>query len=415
MIQEFRVRNFLSFRQEQALSFVPTSDSYLEDKYCVQINQEVRLLKTAFIYGANGSGKTNLLIAINFLKNIITTAPANNNEPIEIDQFLLDTYSIDESSSFSTTFYIGGKKYIYDVELNDEIIIKEDLIYYPGVRKTKLFSRYYDSENNLSVIEFGTHVKLSRNEAIILQGNTLNNSTVLATLTKVNIANNILNEVLLFFKISVQNTLEPEHSMETFVIRNIEESKVCKEEILSLLKKGGFNISDLEVKSQEIEVTSDIQKIIEGAHFSEEKKNSIIAKGKIENKELIFLHKTSTGVYSLKSGVESSGTMRYIGMLTLLHSLIHDKSVMLIDEIEASLHYFLLRDFINLFLDNKETQSQLIFSTHDINILNEDFIRRDVIWFAEKNAEGETILERLPSKGLHKNVSIYNAYKKGLI
>lgn len=415
MIQEFRLRNFLSFRQEQTLSFVPTSDSYLEEKYCISVNEDIKLLKTAFLYGANGAGKTNLLAAINFLKEIVTIAPTNNNELIGVDQFLLDDESKNLNSYFSITFYIEEKRYIYEIELNDDVIIKEDLTYYPGIRKTKLYSRFYDPQASLSVIEFGTHVKLSKNDIVILQGNTLNNSTVLATLTKVNIANSILNNVLNFFRGIVQNILEPNHSLEDFLIKEIENNPDCKKEILTLIEKGGFNICDLDIKHEEIEVTPEMKKMIESAPFSDERKKSILDKGKIENKELILLHKTSTGIYRLNSGVQSRGTMRYLGMLTLLHRLIHNKTIMCIDEIESSLHYILLRDFIRLFLENGKNQSQLIFTTHDINILDENFIRRDVVWFAEKNTDGETILERLSSKGLHKNVSIYNAYKKGRI
>lgn len=415
MIQEFRVRNFLSFKQEQVLSFVPTADSTLEDQYCIFVNEHVRLLKTAFIYGANGSGKTNLLSAINFLKRIVTKALNNNNDSVGIDQFLLDDTSNQLSSFFSIIFYLERKKYIYEIELNNNTILKEELIYYPGIRRTRLYSRFYDPDTAQSVIDFGNHVKLNKNDAIIIQGNTLNNSTVLATLSKVNVANSILNDVFNYFQGVIQNILAPDHDMDDFLIKKIENDKNCKDAILEFLKKGGFNISGLDVEKEEMEVTPEMRKVIENIPFNEEERKNILDKGKIENKRLILFHKTTSGIYNLSSDVQSRGTMRYLGMLALLYKLVHEDSVMCVDEIESSLHYTLLQDFIRLFLENGKNQSQLIFSTHDINILDEDFIRRDVVWFTEKNVDGETILERLSSKGIHKNVSIYNAYKRGRI
>ena len=84
----------------------------------------------------------------------------------------------------------------------------------------------------------------------------------------------------------------------------------------------------------------------------------------------------------------------------------------MIDELESSMHYELLSYFIRVFLANSENNSQLLFTTHDINLLNEDYIRRDVIWFTDKNGCGETQLIRLSTLGLHKTLSVYNAYKQ---
>ena len=83
------------------------------------------------------------------------------------------------------------------------------------------------------------------------------------------------------------------------------------------------------------------------------------------------------------------------------------------DEVETSIHYELLSYFIKLFLANSEGMSQLLVTTHDINLLNEDFIRRDSVWFTDKNKNGATSLKRLSALGLHKTMNPYNAYKQG--
>jgi hypothetical protein len=84
-----------------------------------------------------------------------------------------------------------------------------------------------------------------------------------------------------------------------------------------------------------------------------------------------------------------------------------------IDEVETSIHYELLSYFIKVFIANSDKTSQMLLTTHDINLLNEDYIRRDTIWFTDKDEAGETNIVRLPSLGLHKNLSPYNAYKQG--
>ena len=100
-------------------------------------------------------------------------------------------------------------------------------------------------------------------------------------------------------------------------------------------------------------------------------------------------------------------------MAVILRKLLQQNSIVIIDEVETSLHYELLSYFIKVFLANSEKNSQLIMTTHDINLLNEDFIRRDSVWFTDKDRDGETHLTRLSSMGLHKNLSPYNAYKQG--
>ena len=135
-------------------------------------------------------------------------------------------------------------------------------------------------------------------------------------------------------------------------------------------------------------------------------------KGVVTSEELSFVHHTEYGEKELDESLESRGTKRYMGLATVLYDLLVRGVVLPIDEIETSIHYELLSYFIKVFLVNSKKGAQLIFSTHDINMLDEDYIRRDVIWFTDKNGCGETQLVRLSSLGLHKTLSVYNAYKQ---
>ena len=126
----------------------------------------------------------------------------------------------------------------------------------------------------------------------------------------------------------------------------------------------------------------------------------------------MFTHHTNYGDKELDENLESRGTKRYMGLATILFDLLVRGIILPIDEIETSIHYELLSYFIRVFLVNSKRQAQIVLTTHDINLLDEDYIRRDVIWFTDKNDRGETQLLRLSSLGLHKTMSVYNAYKQ---
>lgn len=413
MISEFRVKNFLSFKEEQILSFEATSDQNNEDYYCIEIKEGVRLLKTAVIYGANASGKTNLLESLNFLRELILRSPKDKNKEIGVDPFLLDDYSKNERTSFSISFFIKEIKFIYTLSLDDKRIYEENLLYYPSVQPAKLYVRTYNEKSDSTEIIFGSHLKLGKKDRLIIIGNTLNNCTVLASFGKSNVASSLLNEIFEYFAHTMKDILRPNSDLSDFTIKALEKEPEMKNFILSLLFESDFNISNLEIQKDDLVITPEVAKMIENSPIPEDIKKGYLEKGKIENPELVYTHKTGKGFYLLPEGAESRGTIRYTGMATILYRLIKQEAILPIDEIESSLHFELISYFIKLFLVNGEKYSQLIFTTHDINLLDEDFIRRDTVWFAEKNEEGETSLERLSDKGLHKNTSPYNAYRQG--
>ena len=134
--------------------------------------------------------------------------------------------------------------------------------------------------------------------------------------------------------------------------------------------------------------------------------------GVFHKEQFVFTHRTAEGTYQLPESVESSGTFQMLMLSVLLYKILHGESIMVIDEIESSLHYELLSYFVRTFIASSDIPSQLFFTTHDLNLLNEDFIRRDTIWFTEKDEYGASSLVRLPQYGLHKNTSPYNAYRQ---
>jgi AAA15 family ATPase/GTPase len=186
-----------------------------------------------------------------------------------------------------------------------------------------------------------------------------------------------------------------------------------KKFILHFLKASDFNISDISIHEEAPTITPEMVLMIKNTPGMPEKaKEDILKTGTLHSDEMYFVHRTSNGEKELDESLESRGTKRYLGLATLLYDLLVHGVVLPIDEVETSIHYELLSYFIKVFLVNSKRGGQLILSTHDINLLDEDYIRRDVIWFTDKNDAGETQLIRLSTLGLHKSLSVYNAYKQ---
>ncbi len=416
MIAEFKVKNFLSIKTEQVLSFEPTADTLMRDEYTVEVKEGVRLLKMALIYGANASGKTNILAALSFFRDLMRKAPEDKNTEVEITPFLLDNDSRNEPTEFTMNFYLENERYILYVKLDRERIYEETLTYYPGVRPAKLYVRNYNIETDKSDIKFGNELKLSKDSKKILSGNTFNNSSVLAAFGKSNVERTKLNIVYDFFTKHINDVLDPVMSLSSYIKRNLDKDKDgnLKNFLKDILRASDFNICDLKLEKEEEMITPELEKAIQSAdNIPDNAKQDILQKGKINNFSLQFKHHTDNGYFELPEELESRGTIRFMGMAVILKQLLQDNRIICIDEVETSLHYELLSYFIKVFLGNSQKASQLIMTTHDINLLNESFIRRDAVWFTDKDSIGQTHLVRLSSFGLHKNLSPYNAYRQG--
>lgn len=415
MIAEFKFKNFFSIRSEQVLSFEPTMDTFGKDEYCYEVKDGVNLLKIATIYGANASGKTNILMALSFFRDLMVDLPKDRTEEIDFTPFLLDDESRKSKTEMSMAFYLEKERYNLSVVLDNKRIYSEKLEFYPGTQPAVLYNRVYNQESDISEVKFGNKLGIGKKGQAAIVGNTINNCTVLAAFGKSNVESSRLNIVYNFFSSSVKDILQPQVSLTTFAKKNIDDDKdgSLKRFLVSFLKASDFNISDIELKEEEVLITPEMQKMIEVAPIPEEAKKQMFQKGKITNAELMFSHTTDHGDFVLPEGMESRGTIRFMGIAVLLKQLLLEQKIILVDEMETSLHYELLAYFIKVYLANSCNPSQLILSTHDINLLDEDFIRRDTIWFTDKNNSGETILTRLSSLGLHKNLSPYNAYRQG--
>ena len=396
MIAEIKFKNMFSFRDETVLSFEADKSKDLESYHVVELAPDVKLLKLAVIYGANASGKSNIIKVCDFIRSFITCTPLNKAELIKIVPFLLNRTSKEQASEFSVSFYaMNGDKairYVYSVLLETTHIVRENLIYYLSQQPATVFER--SMENNVSSIKFGQKVKISTaaKEEITLK--CLPNMSVFAAYMQVNTNIAEMETALQYLTKQMMPAIVPTSSLSRYAEEAIKK-ETAKEYILRYLQEADFNISNISSKEQETK------------------------KGVVNY--TMYQHKVSSGLggndyYEFPELYESDGTIRTFGLASQIQNSIGSNAFLAVDEIESSLHPKLIEYMIERFLKESK-QAQLLLTTHYDGLLGEeDLLRKDNIWFAEKNTDGASVLYPLTDfKGLNRISSLQKAYKFGKV
>ena len=394
MIAEIKFKNMFSFRDETVLSFEADKSKDLESYHVVELAPDVKLLKLAVIYGANASGNSNIIKVCDFIRSFITCTPLNKAELIKIVPFLLNRTSKEQASEFSVSFYaMNGDKairYVYSVLLETTHIVRETLIYYLSQQPATVFER--SMENNVSSIKFGQKVKISTaaKEEITLK--CLPNMSVFAAYMQVNTNIAEMETALQYLTKQMMPAIVPTSSLSRYAEEAIKK-ETAKEYILRYLQEADFNISNISSKEQETK------------------------KGVVNY--TMYQHKVSSGLggndyYEFPELYESDGTIRTFGLASQIQNSIGSNAFLAVDEIESSLHPKLIEYMIERFLKESK-QAQLLLTTHYDGLLGEeDLLRKDNIWFAEKNTDGASVLYPLTDfKGLNRISSLQKAYKFG--
>ena len=394
MIAEIKFKNMFSFRDETVLSFEADKSKDLESYHVVELAPDVKLLKLAVIYGANASGKSNIIKVCDFIRSFITCTPLNKAELIKIVPFLLNRTSKEQASEFSVSFYaMNGDKairYVYSVLLETTHIVRETLIYYLSQQPATVFER--SMENNVSSIKFGQKVKISTaaKEEITLK--CLPNMSVFAAYMQVNTNIAEMETALQYLTKQMMPAIVPTSSLSRYAEEAIKK-ETAKKNNLRHLQEADFNISNISSKEQETK------------------------KGVVNY--TMYQHKVSSGLggndyYEFPELYESDGTIRTFGLASQIQNSIGSNAFLAVDEIESSLHPKLIEYMIERFLKESK-QAQLLLTTHYDGLLGEeDLLRKDNIWFAEKNTDGASVLYPLTDfKGLNRISSLQKAYKFG--
>lgn len=391
MIQELKIRNFLSFRDEIEFSFEATKDRSFEDYQVVEVAPNIRLLRFAIILGANASGKSNILKAFDFLRVFWTDNHESLDEPTKVIPFLLDTSTPNEPTCFELKFWVNGVKYWYILRVNRKYVENETLYYYKSHQPTKIFGRTY--EDGRSYIKFNPEViKISKVAEEQLGLKCLPNISFFVARNKINISLPLIDTALNWLKDKIMPYIDPFTDLYEYAGKRIHNNDSLKEHLLDFIHRADFNIKELQA----------------------ERGNNLLSKIKTQ-----FLHtvENERGIeeYVLPFRLQSEGTLRTIEVETAIYEAIKENAFIAIDEIESSLHPDLVEFIIEQFLKTK-SESQLLVTTHYDSLLDtvNDLIRKDSVWFTEKDASGNTALYSLVDfKGLNKTSSFQKSYRNG--
>ena len=387
MIVNFSIQNFGSIKDKQTLSFEADASEHLEDTYVLHTAGK-RLLKLALIYGANASGKTTVLKALDFLRDLVVNPKEKKTDILNFSPYLFDTKTPQQPTELSIEFIHEEVCYQYEVAFTGQAVISEAL-YIDTFERVLVFSRTTDIEGQLTKISFGDKITLEKSALQVLELNTLWNNTVLGGFLKTNINLEEFRQVINWFRNYLKPIIAPRTLLGRYVTDKIDEKEIVKEEVLEILKKADFNISDIIIERRK-----DPRKGIDRINlFSEHMVNDIS--------------------YKLPMEQESEGTKRFYGFAGLLALLIKTPTILSIDELESSLHPDLYTHFLLSFLQNSQ-QSQLIATTHNRELLGEtDIFRNDAIWFTDKGEDCATQLYSLADFDTSTIKNILNAYKIG--
>jgi len=419
MLVEFTVGNYRSFREEQSLSLVASKDTELTSN-CVDQNK-FRLLKTAGIYGPNASGKSNLIRALSTMKTIIEE-PAKPGEKLPVTAFRLDDKYSNKPSSFEVTFYKEKIRYQYGFTSTSERICDEWLYAYPKGRIRDAAQRWFDRKFNRKTgkteWKFGPYLKGEKEK---LKNRTKNNVLFLSAGAQWN--NKQLTAIYEWFSKKVLIILPSERSPALTIDMLMSSEKDAKwkevayDYINSMMQRADFGIHRVNIKKEKFAPDEiEIRKIVFPPDVPEEVRKEILRdlKGKIEV-EFIHQAKPTRKDVRFSNTEESDGTRRFFELAGPWLLAILERMTLFVDELESSLHPYLVRELIK-FIQNpklKRKGAQLIFATHDTTLLEPDLFRRDQIWFTEKDQHSSTRLYPLSDYKPRKDEAIQKGYLSG--
>lgn len=435
MIVSFSVSNFRSFSSEQTLSLVASNrlSSSHEDHACSIPNSKEKVLKTAVLYGANGAGKSNLFKALRYFKTI-ALKPRKKNSGIEREKFRFGA-NVDEASVFDLQFITNSKLYRYGVKVDDNRIIEEWLCEVVGAKQKILYERITDQKGNVHVESGKAKFNRGKLGALIKVGGPQNQSflaTIQATLDSLDYGSE-LTEVINWFDDnltfigpdasygSLGHLLASNSDFLTFAgnfLRSAstgvnhlhpQKTEISEEELRNLLPKKFVS-----------KLLEDIVEDKDGiAVISLEQGNELLIERSEENHfyriSIQAAHEHQPGkIIPLDLNEESDGTRRLLNLLPALHLLQTGNAVFFIDEIDRSMHPILARQFLEFFLKSCQGgRHQIIITTHESNLLDLDMLRRDEIWFAEKDQAGASHLYSLADFNVRTDQDIRKRYLQG--
>ncbi len=432
MIVSFSVENFRSFDSEATLSLVASNRLAGEHgNHAIAIpGASAKVLRTAVIYGANGAGKSNLFKALNYLRSLTHPIYARENEGTGRDAFRFGVRA-DTPSAFDLQFIADQRLYRYVVKLDDSQVIEEWLGEVIDGRQRMIFQRGQDRD-----VVLGDQVKGHARLVALATVGAPPNQSFLRTIATAGLPPTDVGPEL----VSVRNwfwlvlDLVPPGEPHVSLWRKLNEDPSLLDFASSFLRASSTGVDRLEISKSQIssdELSGFVgepraRQIIDQAQLGRPR---FIRAGRVAGDAWIEIggpegyrlvrfqsaHKTQDGrTFNMDLDDESDGTRRLLDLLPALHQMRNRGGVYFVDEIDRSMHPILVRHLLEFFLSScADSSGQLIITTHESNLLDLSLLRRDEIWFAEKDREQATHLYSLAEFQVRKDLEIRKHYLQG--
>lgn len=411
MIETFIIKNYRSYRDRTELSFVASNKEGGKKKdlppvWYKEINGK-RILRLLLCVGLNGTGKSKMFSALNYLRMIATAKPQKPSDKPEYRPFLLDNHSSTIPTELALTYYIEDVCFSYNIKISSECIEEEELKLVQS-RSSRVFYRFHNKELDKVVINYGNACDLSKSDQHDLEVNTLANASVLSTFGALNLESQILTKNFDYFENHISMVHKSDKNLaDKLQTGDVDKDRALKKLLLRLLNDVGTNICDYVIEEASLNISelkaNGAPDIVINAMMEQ------YPSGIITHKNLRFIHSTIDGENGLDFELESLGTKNIIRLLVVLYDVILGEKSTCIDEIEYGIHTKALAFILKMYLTIAEN-CQLIVATHDLSLLNADFLRRDAVRLFEKDEYGSTNVRRRDY--LHNTISFYKTYEK---
>lgn len=393
MLIQLSVENFLSFRTRQTLSLVRASGDELMASNTFDAPGEMNLLRSAVIYGPNAGGKTNLLVALQAMQEIVlqSATESQTGDSLPVTPFRLSQATRQKPCEFEVIFIADGVRYQYGFAATDDRIVEEWLLAFPRGRQQRWLSRQWNAANNAYDWQLGNSLAGAKQ---LWKKSTRDNALFLSTAVQLN--SEQLRPIYTWFRETLRMANLGGWSR-SFSASLCKKGESERSRIMDYLRAADVGIHDVAVEEKQYE--------------SEDLPDSMSEPLKEEIKGRSYLKITTSHVDAEGSTVhfdfddESHGTRRIFALAGPWIDSLNNGRIVIIDELDVALHphltEFLVRLFNNSTINAKN--AQLIFTTHDTSILNQDVFRRDQIWFCEKGEDHASTIYPLtdfsPRKG----------------
>lgn len=397
MILEIRLSNFFSIMDEVVLDMQAANIQTKKAKALAGHtfkHKGIHLLKTVAIYGANASGKSNIIKAIRACVGMIYNSH-NHNENTVFPFTPFKFGGSDKPSTFFIRFIMEGVEYEYSFSMTTTAIIKEELYYSPNGRRATVFTRDESKgPEKKSIYDCKSGIRRPMDVAANTSQKTLfiSRASQMGRELAQKVFRYFNEQFVLYFANYNTDTIE----------RLLEENR---EQLLNVLRIADSDIININSRSEQRSYTTAI--------FDPQNNNNIVSMDNIQKPQLVITtyHRNNPSV-SFDFDEESEGTRRLFFMMLTIIDIVRNNKILLIDEIEMSLHTKLVEYILNLF--NSSKCAQLIYTTHNTYLLNDNKIRKDQVYFTNKRADGSTDLYSLYDyKDFREGMDIEKAYLQG--